>query len=39
VLARTWQEMAARQHTYLRSITFADLAERTKGVAEQMYYI
>ena len=39
VLARTWQEMGARQHAYLRSITFADLAERTKGVAEQMYYI
>src|SRR5580704_17876808 len=39
VLSRVWQDIVKRQQELLRSITFAELAERTKGAAEQMYYI
>jgi Rrf2 family protein len=39
VLSRTWRDITAREQEMLRSITFADLAEKAKETAEQMYYI
>jgi Rrf2 family protein len=39
VLARTWREIEARQQQMLRAITFAELADRARETAEQMYYI
>ena len=39
VLAQTWQETAQVQFDMLRSVTFADLVERVKRRAENMYYI
>jgi Rrf2 family protein len=39
VLARTWREIVEHEQQMLRSITFADLAERAEETAEQMYYI
>ena len=39
VLARAWREAASRQSEMLESISFAELAERTRQPGEQMYYI
>ena len=39
VLTDAWREIAQVQYDALRSITFADLAERVKHKAENMYYI
>jgi Rrf2 family protein len=39
VLSRTWREITAREQEMLRSITFADLAEKANETADQMYYI
>ena len=39
VLSRTWRDIAAREQEMLRAITFADLAEKAKQTADQMYYI
>ncbi len=39
VLSKTWREIAAREQDMLRAITFADLVERAKETADQMYYI
>ncbi|HEV2971435.1 MAG TPA: Rrf2 family transcriptional regulator [Pirellulales bacterium] len=39
VLSRTWRDVTAREQEMLRSITFADLAEKAKETADQMYYI
>ncbi|HEV3415231.1 MAG TPA: Rrf2 family transcriptional regulator [Pirellulales bacterium] len=39
VLSRTWRDITAREQEMLRSITFADLAEKANETADQMYYI
>lgn len=39
VLMATWQDIARVEFDALRSVTFADLVERVKRSAEQMYYI
>ena len=39
VLLRAWQEIDQQERETLQSITCADLADRLKGEAEQMYYI
>lgn len=39
VLARTWREIETREQQMLRAINFADLAERARETADQMYYI
>jgi Rrf2 family protein len=39
VLLSAWREIDEHQRDMLRSITFADLVDRLKDHAEQMYYI
>jgi Rrf2 family protein len=39
VLTQAWKEVAAAQHKMLDGITLADLLERAKTPAEQMYHI
>ncbi len=39
VLAGIWHDIGAREQAMLRAISFAELAEKTKQTAEQMYYI
>ena len=39
VLLQTWQEVAAAERKMLGEITLADLLERAKDQAEQMYQI
>ena len=39
VLLKTWREIDDQEREMLRSTTFADLADRLKDEAEQMYYI
>ena len=38
-LMETWQNVAGVQTEMLESVTFADLVERARGRAENMYYI
>jgi Rrf2 family protein len=39
VLFETWQDVADVQREMLSGITFADLAERARGLSQNMYYI
>jgi len=39
VLLDTWQEASDNLHQLLDGVTFAELAERAKGPAENMYFI
>jgi Rrf2 family protein len=39
VLSGIWRDITAREQEMLRAINFADLAEKTKQTAAQMYYI
>jgi Rrf2 family protein len=39
VLSGIWRDITAREQEMLQAINFADLAERTKQTAAQMYYI
>jgi DNA-binding IscR family transcriptional regulator len=39
VLLKAWREIDDQEREMLRSTTFADLADRLKDEAEQMYYI
>jgi len=39
VLLKAWREIDDQEREVLRSTTFADLADRLKDEAEQMYYI
>lgn len=39
VLLDTWQEASDNQHQLLDGVTFAELANRAKGPAENMYFI
>lgn len=39
VLAGIWRDIGAREQAMLRAINFAELAEKTKQSAGQMYYI
>jgi len=38
-LTQTWKEVAALEHDFLRSVTFAQLLERAKDQDQQMYFI
>jgi DNA-binding IscR family transcriptional regulator len=38
-LLAAWQEVLTAEREMLSSMTFADLAARVRGQAEQMYYI
>lgn len=39
VLKQAWREVALQQQELLAGVSFADLASRVQGEAEQMYYI
>jgi len=39
VLATIWRDIAAREQAMLRAIDFAELAEKAKQTADEMYYI
>lgn len=39
VLAGIWRDIGAREQAMLHAISFAELADKTKQAAEQMYYI